>query len=201
MFARFILEETHWNAWEYRCLECIFFYREQKMKRVHRHRQKTLIFIKVHIWLCCVLFTDSTLNFHCSSGTYQRNATHFLISTDNRGQTFKASAARKPPNYVTEEPIKMQEKPAFSGNVPQPGGKETERHKWRRNMLFSFSSSRGRERGICKKGELLFWFSHQDLSSSWVIELGSIAGKCLIQHAVSVWIQMFHLLINRHMHY
>lgn len=43
------------------------------------------------------------------------NAAHFPISADNREQTFNAAAARNPPNYATDQPMKMQENTAFLG--------------------------------------------------------------------------------------
>lgn len=43
------------------------------------------------------------------------NAAHFPISADNREQTFNAAAARKPRNYATDWPIKMQEHTVFLG--------------------------------------------------------------------------------------
>lgn len=82
-----------------------------------------------------MLFTDGTLNFRRRSGAYLGNAAHFLISTDNREQTFNAGTPRTPlpivpthpachphlPNYVTEGAIKMREKPGFPGSLSQLG--------------------------------------------------------------------------------
>ena len=128
----------------------IQFCREQEKKRAHRHRRRALIFIRVHIWLCCVLFTDSTLNFHCCSGTYQCNAAHFLISADNRGQTFKASAPRKPP-IMWQRSLSGCEKSRLSWEPIAAGGKEGESLKWYRNVHFSFSKSRRNRAGYEKK--------------------------------------------------
>lgn len=128
----------------------IQFCREQEKKRAHRHRQRALIFIRVHIWLCCVLFTDSTLNFHCCSGTYQCNAAHFLISADNRGQTFKASAPRKPP-IMWQRSLSGCKKSRLSWEPIAAGGKEGESLKWYRNVRFSFSRSRRNRAGYGKK--------------------------------------------------
>lgn len=166
------------------------------MKRARRHRQGTLVFIKVHIWLC-LLFTGSTLNFRCRSGTYQCNATHFPISTDNRGQTFKASIPRKPPNYVTGEPIKMREKPITAGE-----GVKRQKARSSTEMRASDLQGAEEESGLWKRDWMAVLVqSHQVLSSSWVTEWASIAGKRLIRRAVFVWIQMFHLLMNTQMHH
>lgn len=67
-----------------------------------------------------VCYLQTALHVHCCSPTYQCNGTYFLISTDNRGQT-----RTKTPNYVTEEPIKMQAKLAFLGATHSWGYRDT----------------------------------------------------------------------------
>lgn len=152
-----------------------------------------------------MFFTGITLKFLCFSGTLQRNATHFLISTDNREQTFKHSISRNLP--IMWESRRMEEKPAFWKPIAA-GGMEIESHKWHQIKCLRYSTGRKkRESGIWKwdiTAVLVEW--HQDLGSSWVIELELCAGKSTILPAVFLqvgkknyqWIQMVSKLCQEH---
>lgn len=81
------------------------------------------------------------------------------------------------------------EKSRLSWEPIAAGGKEGESLKWYRNVRFSLSRSQRNRAGYEKKGiEIAVLLQcHQDLSSSWIIELGSIAGTCCFT-------TMFHIL-------
>lgn len=83
------------------------------------------------------------------------NAAHFPISADNREQTFNATTARKPCNYATDWPIKMQENTAFLGVCHSWGWKDRKaeirqiQRDWRGiELLYRFSGVRIRDQAV-----------------------------------------------------
>lgn len=109
-------------------------------------------------------------------GSHQCNTAHFLISSDNREQTFKASSPRKPPIMWQRSPSKYK-KSRLSWECAAAGGKETESHKWQRNICLSHLRSGDEGERAEKENSIavLVPFLH-DFGWGW-----SIAGKRFIQ--------------------
>lgn len=143
---------------------------------------ETRDFIRVHIWLCGVLFTESALNIQCCSATYHCRATYFLISTDNRGQTFKARLHENP-QLCDGGAYQITREAAFSGNLSQLGVKRQKAINDAEICAWVFQGAEERS-WIWKVGEGGGWIAvlvHQ-VSSGFEFKLGywareSIAGK------------------------